>query len=145
MPDVLTCPCGKAVNPSTKHFHRPDCPLNARPLIERLRLAISDPGSVLPREHPEDKSQPSETITSWSARAVAAVLTAEGFNPEGKNGRGWMYLDSAPGGDSLPSGNLRCQSRAVDADGAVTRCGLRAAHGMDARPCEWVPEEDDRG
>jgi hypothetical protein len=53
-------------------------PASAVPSHADLVRAIADPGSVLPRgnQRADGSSDYSESIPSWSARAVRALLTA---------------------------------------------------------------------
>jgi len=130
----LICPCGQPVGSATKHLHRPDCPLDARALVDRIAQAIGDPGSVLER-------RPDESVTRWSTRAAMFVFGAE----DSTLPRGLFYLDSAEGGVHCADGvTLRCQTRVANADGSTFHCELRASHetGSPPRRCRFVPERE---
>lgn len=120
----LTCPCGLAIEPATKGLHRPNCPLDARSLENRIAQAIGDPGSVVPRR--QDGKGGAETVTRWSTHAVMTVLEAETTLV-----RGLTFLDDAPPGEQMknrPGGLLQCQTRAANADGVTFRCQGSAGH-----------------
>lgn len=126
------CECGLAIHSGTKHMHRPHCPLDTRTLEDRIAQAIGDPGSILPRN--SQQTYISESGTRWATRAVMRIIDAETTLQ-----RGLMFLDSAPGGDHLPDGRtLRCQTRAINADGVTFRCASSAWH--PERPCDFVAE-----
>jgi hypothetical protein len=115
--------CDLEIGPATKHLHRPQCLLNTRNREDRIAQAIGDPGSVLPRAG-RDTDQP-ESVTRWSTRAVIAVVDADRSSSMPP---GMAYLDDAPGGGLTTGGDLRCQTRAVNADGRTFRCTINAWH-----------------
>jgi hypothetical protein len=128
---VTVCqPCHLVLTSETKILHKPHCPLDTRPLLDRLTQALADPGAILPRDDVFRESH-----AHWCARVVMQLLAAEDSE------RGVVDVELAPSGATTPAGEIQCRRRVATADGITMRCARAVTH-MVEPGCRYVQESD---